>query len=66
MHTCPGGDQQFVKAEMNTMIGFYCTPIDIDPAYSRSRVHVDVAVSVERLVVDQNFSLVGTLEKKFL
>jgi hypothetical protein len=66
MHTCPGGDQEFVEAEINTMIGFYCTPIDIDPAYSRSQVHVDVALSVKRLLVDQDFSLVRTLEKKLL
>ena len=55
MHTCPSGDQEFAEAEMNTVIGFDSTVIGIDPAHSCSQMHVDIALQVKRLVMNQNF-----------
>src|SRR6516162_8204930 len=59
-----GGDQQLAKTEMSPTIGFDRTAIDIDPAHASFQMDADLAVPVKRLVMDQDFSLVWTIEDK--
>ena len=61
-----GGDQQLAKTEMSPTIGFDRTAIDIDPAHASFQMDADLAVPVKRLVMDQDFSLVRTIEEKSL
>ena len=66
MHAGPGGDQQFAEAEMIATIGFDCPAVDIDPTHARSQMDLNIAIPIKRMIMDQNFRLVRTLEKKLL
>src|SRR5690242_8110693 len=47
-------------------IGFNCTAMNIDAAHARSQKDVDLAVSIECLIMNQNFGLVRAVEEKAL
>ena len=66
MQAGPGGDQQFAEAEMIATVGFDCPAVDIDPMHARSQMDLNIATPIKRIIMDQNFRLIRTLNKKLL
>ncbi len=66
MYDGPGGDQQFAEAEIITTIGLDCPAIHIDLTHATSQMDLNIAILIERMIMDQSFNLVRTLEKKVL